>query len=524
VFSLGDDEQLSRFRAVSLAAIAALVAPSLLLLYYIGMFGVNVVFWDEWEMIPVLQKAMSGTLSFSDLFAQHNEHRILFPRIAMLALGRLTQYNTIAEMLFSWVLICATGLLIFFVYQKKHSRDNYAKHLLVFLPVSALLFSFRQYESILWGFTCQIYLMIFGAVAAFVLLQVSKRIDIWLMLSLASAILASFSFFVGLAAWPAGLVQILLLESKEKWRKAILWCFVGFSTISSYFYGFFKPTYHPPLDLVLKDPIGTGEYFVALIGAPFSYDATMAAAFGSVTVLITAYVIVQLCKGRLLRGNGIWLSLILFVAASSLLTTIGRSGFGIQQALTSRYTPITVLGIIGVYLLSVNISKKLSSRSLSFGFHALLTLILVGLVVSYGAGWRIGQKTKQSREIGAYVLMTYKQQSDENLRVYLYPDPAIVRERAQFLEQQKLNVFRELAVNSSTVNAHVDGKQTRIYQADGLVRVVYLGEGEHTVEFMYEPESFKIGSMITIISAVALLMLTTIEKLKARTRKNHPNR
>jgi hypothetical protein len=68
-------------------------------------------------------------------------------------------------------------------------------------------------------------------------------------------------------------------------------------------------------------------------------------------------------------------------------------------------------------------------------------------------------------------------------------------------------------------NAYVDGRPTRIYQADGLVRAVYLGEGEHLAEFIYSPESFKIGLSITMISIVSLLALAMTDKLRSRIKK-----
>jgi hypothetical protein len=62
--------------------------------------------------------------------------------------------------------------------------------------------------------------------------------------------------------------------------------------------------------------------------------------------------------------------------------------------------------------------------------------------------------------------------------------------------------------------AYVDGKPTMIYQADGLVRAVYLSQGEHRVEFIYFPESFKMGLTISVISAITLIMLLMVNKFK----------
>jgi hypothetical protein len=46
----------------------------------------------------------AGTLGFADFFAQHNQHRILFPRLIFFGLGRLTHWNIRAELFVSWFL------------------------------------------------------------------------------------------------------------------------------------------------------------------------------------------------------------------------------------------------------------------------------------------------------------------------------------------------------------------------------------------------------------------------------------
>ena len=46
----------------------------------------------------------AGTLGFADFFAQHNEHRILFPRLIFFGLGRLTYWNVRFELFVTWFL------------------------------------------------------------------------------------------------------------------------------------------------------------------------------------------------------------------------------------------------------------------------------------------------------------------------------------------------------------------------------------------------------------------------------------
>lgn len=439
----------SRLLLIQLACSLALILPSLLLLWYIRAFGVSVIFWDEWEMIPLLQKELLGTLTFSDLFAQHNEHRIFFPRIAMLTMARLTQYNTIAEMLLSWLLICMTALLVFRVFQKESPSSGRARFLLAFLPVSILLFGFRQFESILWGFTCQIYLMIFGAVATFFLLESSRKIDVRFMCAFFAATLSSFSFLTGLMVWPIGLFQIVVSERRKKVGKTTLWCLAALVIFASYLYGYVKPGQHPSLEYVLTDPFLAGTYFLTFIGAPLSWDSARggAPAFGLLISVIALFAFASAHRSKVLRRNAIWLSFIFFGAASALAATVGRSGFGPEQALSSRYTPITAIGIVGLYLFLLSLPNS-AHRGRNFAIDALLTIILVGTILSVPGGLLVGEMTRNSREMGAYVLMGYRTQSDENIR-YLYPHPAIVRERAIFLEQNRLNVFSDPSINAS---------------------------------------------------------------------------
>lgn len=60
--------------------------------------------------------------------------------------------------------------------------------------------------------------------------------------------------------------------------------------------------------------------------------------------------------------------------------------------------------------------------------------------------------------------------------------------------------------------ASVDGNKTEIFRADFNFRAVFIPEGKHLVSFVYDPLSVKIGSMISLISLL-VLMLALIAKL-----------
>jgi hypothetical protein len=430
-----------------------LVIPALALLYYIHIFGVNVISWDEWTLVGHLRDITNGTGTWSDLWIQHNEHRLFFPFLFMLLLAKFTRYNTVAEMFSSWVFLCLTGALIYLIFRRKLQHWNYFS-LLLFLPVSLLLFNFRQYESILWGFECQIYMSIFGVVAAFYLLDAAGGLRS-LPLACLSGILASYSFATGLSVWPVGLLQLLLSEKKIDWRKIAVWMLVGTSITSLYFYGWFHPSGHPPLGYVLANPVEGAEYFAAYLLSPFLYlsYAPLTAISGLAILaglLVVALIQVRKRGLRLLRANRFFVSLFLFGVSSALITTIGRSGFGLGQAFSSRYAALASIGVIGLYLLAL--SRWDTKRVRACG---LLVLMVIGMVAPYYGGWQAAQASHLAFTFQAYVLKTYTMQSDENLGA-LFPSPALVKDRARFVEQERLNVFSEPAFNTSTL-AQVPG-------------------------------------------------------------------
>ncbi|MBU1127141.1 YfhO family protein, partial [Patescibacteria group bacterium] len=62
--------------------------------------------------------------------------------------------------------------------------------------------------------------------------------------------------------------------------------------------------------------------------------------------------------------------------------------------------------------------------------------------------------------------------------------------------------------------AYVDGEEAEIYRADFVFRAIYLPSGKHDVVFSYEPESFKIGIIITLSSFILLIILLVYGKHK----------
>ncbi|MGQ9677764.1 MAG: YfhO family protein [bacterium] len=57
----------------------------------------------------------------------------------------------------------------------------------------------------------------------------------------------------------------------------------------------------------------------------------------------------------------------------------------------------------------------------------------------------------------------------------------------------------------------VDGKPSKLLQAFHTLRAVALTSGEHQIEFHYQPRYFRLGIIITILSILALILITLLQ-------------
>lgn len=419
--------------------ILLILSPAILEAIYIKFFGVNVVSWDQWDFVPFIEKLFSNNLSVYDLFQQHNEHRLFFPRIVMLILAYISSYNNLYEMYFSWTLALLIFAVVFLAYKSGFGTST--KMLMAFIPISFMIFDLKQFGNILWGFQLQIYLCVIGFVSSIYMLDKSNKLDANFLLAAGGGVLASYSFVNGLAAWPSGLIFILL-SGKDK-RMAVVWSFIGLLTTAIYFIHWTKPAGNPSTFLIIEHPIKGLLYFTSNIGSPLGLIIPVAAGIGIALIIILLIELTFLIKYGLWKENAKWLSFILFSLISSFGMTVFRAGFGIQQALTPRYITITSLAIIGIYVLALAIyNKDRQNKMHRLLVGVILFILILGLMVGYLYGLEEGPSFCVSRMEEAYYLKTYKLQADDNL-ARLYPIPEVVRERAPILEKYKLNVFSD---------------------------------------------------------------------------------
>jgi hypothetical protein len=216
-------------KAIGFVSYLFILLPAALGVLYVRAFGVSVVKGDAWSIVRLFDMWSSGTLGVSDLYRQHNEHRMFFPEGVELLLGSIMNYDNLAEMYLIQICLLVTLVVLFLVF-----RDNIrsAAGLLLFVPVAFLVFSFRQYENMLFGYQINFaFAQTLGVLALFLLYVLGRKSfeKLSFAAALVSATVASFSILQGLFVWPAGLLRLLIspLEKLKKRVFVVLWGLVG---------------------------------------------------------------------------------------------------------------------------------------------------------------------------------------------------------------------------------------------------------------------------------------------------------
>lgn len=466
------------FHAVDAASLGLVLLPVVAAFLFVYAFGVDVIFHDQQRITPLFEKLYSGTLGFSDLFALHNEHRIMFPRIAMLALGTLTAYSNVAEMYFIQVCVLA-ALVIFWLAFRVDSRYR----LLLFAPVAFLLFSFRQYSSTLQGLQISVVFAMLFSVLAFYLLYLRGRGrlgKVALPAAIASGVVATFSFLQGLFVWPVGLGQLLIspLERRAKVVLAAIWGVAGAASWFAYFVTYEKPPSNRELGAVLEQPAAGVEYFLGLAGGALFWDTQLALVGGLLLAVLAAVVVIWLLAGRDLGEYSFWLAVFAFGVAFLLATTVGRVQDGAFMA--SRYASFSLLTVIGLYALLAKLAA--SKRSFfSIGMlGALVGVVALSMPITYVEGLRAGAADENLKERLAFITYTYETQPDSILED-VFPSAEIVSSGSRILDELDYNVFDHRPEHAPPPLSGLPENSASTNYDIGAISGVRVGEGEDPV-------------------------------------------
>jgi hypothetical protein len=369
--------------------------PSLLPLWLILRFGVQTHFWDEWDpnWAGMYVKAARGQLTLGDLVVQHNEHRMVVPRLIQLAMNHFDHWNNLHVLLVGWICVCITSAALLSICRRSGEEHSTIRWFLCNL----LLFAPIQYQNWLWGAGGPYFMAPMMLILILLILGTRAAGGTKLACCLLLATAATYSNGNGLLCWPLAAMVFTWPDSTQsrKGKKIVLAILaIGFLiNIGLYLIHFRLPEFGGAKNLQ-AGPLQMCDYFLVFIGNPFAYlSATAPVAAGAIAgailligiLLVAGYFVFAWRQGstELCRRMLPWLAIAAFAVGSALMATRGRAGYGPDQALQSRYAtgslylPIALVNLLPLVFADIARRRRNLAEQLEFQLPGLLAAALV---------------------------------------------------------------------------------------------------------------------------------------------------
>jgi hypothetical protein len=416
-------------------------------------------FGDQWDFLE-------PPASLGDWFAQHNEHRIAVPRIVF-ALDRILVRGDNRVLLATALLVqLAHVVLLWRVLGQSPGVRRRTKAILAGLTLASL-FSLLQWENLLWGFQISFVGVFFLAtVACFTLARGAERERVgagsagpWVLATCGLASIAAYTLANGLLVGFLVAALAYWLRLPRRWL-----CVLGGTALAlavAYLWDFQLVRDHSDPREAMLAPGAVAMYTAAYLGAPVgrvvgrslgafglageALRVPVAVGAGAVGLSALAAVlsVLRADPARVVRGTEIVLPcMVAFVAASALVTALGRHGFPVEQALSSRYATGALL-----YWVCLGSLVWLLGERRGAAWWDGLRWIALAAAVAIAAGLA-GLQFAVAEELRNRFLWLQEAKlavvsdipDDKALR-RLYPEPRTVRERVVQLRAQRQAVF-----------------------------------------------------------------------------------
>jgi len=409
---------LSWSRARAAFAIALVFAAPVLTVLFVIAYTVDIPYLDEWEMTPLVLKLATGGFHFGDFWSPHNEHRIVVPKLILLALASLGGWNILRETLFSVaVALSFLGLTIVAIRNVTPERV---------VPVVTLMslttFGLSQAENWLWGFEIAWFLLNVALFAALLLLDAPHRRGSFLG-ALFCASIATVCGAAGMVAWIGGFF-VLAASSKPNRTRLIVWSIASFVLVISYFSNFSTSLYRPPEAHGLAFFTTLGAYTLTYLGSPLarSFGAEVALLAGALLVVAFFAACARLRIRSIQRGVLPFIALGVCSIGIAIETAIGRSGYGLEHALGGRFCTESSLLIVALIGITAHLPGIVPRRNAILGSAAIASLIIVQTL----AGFREGSDASVRLYGAGFALTHLDIASDRELQA-LFPAAGAMR-------------------------------------------------------------------------------------------------
>jgi hypothetical protein len=311
--------------------------------YWIHLFcyAANAPFIDDYDVILGSTNHFITTAGLlgkvGALWAQHNEHRLIIPRIIALLQYYILGHINFRHLTLIGNLFWSTSLILII----REHRKKTQLPLLFYVPLSFLWFSFVHYENTFWAMaSLQNYGAVFFSVVALGYLQSGK--------TLAACLACVAGVLTSMMCWPLFMLCTALALVRRAWRQAAALAGTALFLAALYFHHYTLTSGHPLSSVAVLDIEATLSYGLAVMGSVVrcaGYSITL----GLFSVAAILYLI-------FLRKTSPWsIALALLALSQAATIAIGRAGYaGLRfegAVIASRFTSTSIVAAVALCLL-----------------------------------------------------------------------------------------------------------------------------------------------------------------------------
>lgn len=442
----------SRFTSLlSYAILLGGVATIGVTLYLVVISYSSLPYWDGWTQFDV---AARGDSSFSPawLWQLHNEHRLVIPKLFLGVDLRLFQGRQ------------SFLLASIFVIQLLHlGLLSWSMRVLggwggvLWRTGTGLaafcLFCPAQWQNFIWGFqVCFVLPQLFATLSFLSLLlywtESNRKPDgplssKYLVVSVLAALGASYSLSNGNLLWPLLIVAALYLRLRR--TPVLAFVVTGAVSTAFYLYHYVRPPEHADPIASLRTPLAVLKYWAAYFASSWThhdFHASELIVLAPITIVILV-LLPALSYARAFRPFAIQLVLImLFCAATGLVTAAGRLNFSMGQALSSRYQTVALLFwcCLGLLLLGAAFARPGKSDAFVLAQLCLLLILGRGAVIARYPLRAVRQHAFEQNAIAASLLTGVQ---DRMTLSFAYPRTDMLLLTVPYMKANRLSVFAD---------------------------------------------------------------------------------
>lgn len=400
-----------------------------------------VPYQDQWANVIEYRELLRDGFSFDWLWRQHNEHRLVFPRLIFLADMVWARGSNVLN-LASILAVQTAGALLF---ARLALRGARAPLTLAALALAVMaLFSLAQWENLVWGYQVQfVGVYACGGWSLFLLcrsVRAEDRID-WGAWAGAMALLTVCAFSMANGVLVGAAMLVLAVGARFPWRATAATLAVVAALAGAYFHGYQPVAAHSPPQLALEHPGAFIHYVVVFLGSLFGVSRpSISAVYGLLGVGLAAAMAYDIIVRRERDvAQRTLFAIVLFVGLSAAATAFGRLVFGYQQAVSSRYVTPSAWFWAAQIVFWARHAAAADRRLLKAGVGAAIGVAAFSLVLVQGRMSDVVVDWRQRVERASEALLVGV--SDPGATDALYPNAAEMADWAGFLRERRLSIF-----------------------------------------------------------------------------------